>query len=151
MKTGTIASIDLGYRLVSADGSTPEEAQRKCLEMVRQLISFETIDTDTGFRIPQHIFADMPKDLPNNCVRICLERCSHNSYGYGRSAYDWRFVAVPKGGTIISPHDGKLKIVKSKVVSFTDSNSDYSYLLPEGSFVWDGSVWKPANKVDYDY
>lgn len=143
-----IASISFDHFFIQAGGKTREEAIRNCIEKLRKHIACDVIDTDTGFRLPEGVFASMPQTLPDGCVRVCLVRHSHS----GGGAYDWRHVAVPKGSQIRVPGGHKShKIVKDVKISFADCNGDYYYGLPQGSYLWQEDAWVAAERVEYDY
>lgn len=140
---------DFGYgpsTVFTGEGSTREEAVQACLAKAAERVYCDII-TESGLRIPESQEKNLPRNVPEDCACVCFKRGSHND-GH---TYEWRYVAVPKGRYIRYPSGERPRIVKDGSISFLDSNSDYYYGLPPGSFEWISGSWVPVRRVSYSY
>ncbi len=127
-------------------GETRQEAIDACLVKITHLFSVY-IEREDGIRIPEMEIEKAPTEMPAGCVLVVMVRSSHNS-GY---PYDWRYIAVPKGGSIRYPNGEMMKVEKATEISILDCNDDYEYGLPSGSFQFENGSWHPIERVGYTY
>jgi len=89
-----------------------------------------------------------PKSTPTGCALVTLVRSSHSD-GY---AYDWRYVAVPIGKSILEPFGRGWNVINRDCqCGFLDCNWYYHFKLPKGSFEFIDGHWLRRRKVLYDY
>ena len=89
-----------------------------------------------------------PQNVPEGYVLVTLARGSHSD-GY---TYDWRYVTVPKGKSILGPFSrGWTVINEESKIFFLDCNADYYFKLPKGSFEFVDGRWFSRRKVRYGY
>ncbi len=145
MKTyiATISDYE-GFIQIEGRGTTMEEAK---VDLFSKLAVSIQYDVEEGrLRLP--VIETVPNTLPEGCVLVVLERCSHNS-GF---PYDYRYVSIPKGKAVYHPFEGVTdQIDENEKISFTDCNADYRFGLPDGSFEHKDGVWVEAQKIEYDY
>ncbi len=103
----------------------------------------------TLFKGDKEMIRNIPSKFPKGCSLVVFKKYSHCHGGL----CDQRFAAIPvrkwiDGDKLDYPFMAMKKIER---ISFFDSNSDYVFILPEGSFVFKEGVWKTCKKIEYDY
>jgi hypothetical protein len=136
-----------GFPLYSEEGPTREAAIEKLLASLKWNLIFDV--KITGLRLPESVTrsADFPQNTPEGTALVVLERCSHN-HGH---PYDWQYIAVPPGEALTCGRKDYGVVKQSRKISFNDSNSEYTFVLPSGSFRYVDGEWKPATRVEYYY
>ena len=135
-----------GFTLYTAEAPTREAAIGKLLDTVREDIVCEV--KVAGLLLPECVMLSehFPQDVPAGTVLVVLETISHST----GDAYKWRCVAVPPD-TKLTCEGTEYEVGSGRVVSFVDSNSEYTFGLPKGSFLCTRKGWQPATEVRYHY
>jgi hypothetical protein len=139
-----------GGFIAGGRGATQEEAERDCLQRVKQHLetSVVLVNHDTSrVTLPVHQMDRMPKELPEGCQLVIFER---TPAGLHSKPNDWRFFALKPSTFTVEGREVEITD-RTVCVHTQDAHANVTYPLPEGSMEYVKGEWVPSAAVVYNY